>query len=189
MKLFSNFGRVEVLIAIVISIATGLFIMYKVNVLGYTMSTIRPEDGYFVRLTMDVTGNGDDCNVRVTLPLSSEHQAIKYERESSGGAFKYTISPNRIGRWKANDFTGTQTITHSFFAQTEAVSYTVPQGEPIPDTYTEFLDKYLISTDRIQANDPLIIAKAFELAPEGADIHTAGGVKKRYCNARLKVYG
>lgn len=130
---------------------------------------------------LGVKGNGEDCDVRVTLPLESDRQTIKYERESSESAFKYTISPNRIGRWRAKKFDGKETIHYSFFASPKEKKYTLPEAQAIPREVPETLNSYLVSTDKIQADDPAIRARAFELAPQDVDIATAITKIYEYC--------
>ncbi len=186
MKLFKNFGKIEIAIALAISAATAGVIFYKIQVLDYTIAAVRPEDGYFVRLTMNVRGNGRPLSVRVTLPLQSERQSIKSERESSGGRFTYTISPGRIGQWRAPDFSGDQNITYSFFAQTQARTYTLPEGVPIPDSYSDDIVKHLLDEERIQSKAPEIVAKALELAPAGTDLSTTLKNIYNYCYTQVK---
>ncbi len=168
-----RFGRLELISAGVVFLITAAIILYKIYGLGYSMTTIKPEDGYFIQLIMTVTGNGQDCNLRVTLPIQSDRQTIKYERESSGGDFKYTISPNRVARWQGKDLAGEYTISYTFFAQTEAQSYPLPKDKAIPTEVAEFLRPYLEPTERIQADASEIVQQAYALAPEGMDIETA----------------
>lgn len=181
-----HLGKTELLLALAITVFTGAIIAYKVYALDYTMTMIRPEDGYFVRLIMTVTGNGKDCDVRVTLPIQSDRQTIKYERESSGGAFKYTISPGRIGRWRADSLSGDHDITYSYFAQTQARKFPLPEGEPIPASYADFLAEYLAPSQDIQSDAPEIAAKARELAPDGVDIRTALQNIYNYCYTTVR---
>lgn len=177
-----HFGLKETILALLIACVAGAVIGYKVYVLDYSMTTIEPEDGYFVRLMIAVTGNGRACKVDVTLPLQSDRQTIKYERESSGGAFSYSISPSRVGRWRSSALsTDEHTIAYSFFAQTEAKQFPLPRGVPLPSSYPESLDRYLEATDRIQSQDPAIREKAYELAPEGIDLETALTSIYNYC--------
>jgi len=181
-----HFGKLELGLALLVALVTSGIIAYKVYVLDYTMTTIEPEDGYFVRLIMTIDGNGRDFNVRTTLPLQSTRQTIKYERESSNGVFKYTISPNRVGRWRASNFDGSATISYSFFAQTDVMTYAIPNGVEIPASYSETFQPYLVATERIQTESPEIIAKAFELAPEGSDIETALRNIYNFCYSNVK---
>lgn len=187
-----HFGRRELQIALLIVAATTALIVYKINVLGYTMTNIAPEKGYFVELTMDVSGNGNDCDIRVTLPLETERQSIKYERESSEGDFRYSISPGRIGRWRAKDYSGSSTINFAFFAQAQEKVYTFDESAAIPTEYPEARKEDLGATERIQADDPLIQAKALELAPKGVNVGQAVRSIYDYCHkdiSFLKING
>lgn len=181
-----HFGKAELIIALIIVLITGGIIAYKVYALDYSMTMIQPESGYFIRLIMTVTGNGDDCDVRVALPIQSDRQAIKYERESSEGAFKYTISPGRIGRWHGDKLSGEHTITYSFFAQAQPDKYPLPEGDPIPTAYPDALSEYLKPAKNIESDAPEIVAKAQELVPPGTDIRTAVQNIYNYCYASVR---
>lgn len=164
-----NFGKVELLLAFFITAAVGGLIAYKVVALDYTLTTIQPEDGYFVRLVMDVEGNGRNCYVNVTLPVQSERQQIRQEQQASD-VFRYSISRGRVGRWYARDLEGEHTISYNFFAKTEARTYALGEGESWPATYPEKVQKYLAATEKIQVLAPEIHDKALELIPEGTDL-------------------
>ncbi len=181
-----NFGVKEIGLALVIVALTGGIIGYKVFVLDYSMTTIEPEDGYYVRLMMNVTGNGNAFKLGVTLPLQSDRQRIKSERESSGGVFRFGITPSRVGRWRAAALSGEHSITYSFFAQTEERTYALPENQPIPESYSKQLREYLGATDRIQSDSALIREKAFELAPEGADLQSALTAIYNFCYSEVK---
>ncbi len=190
--MLKHFGKTELELAFLITLVACGIIAYKVYVLEYSMTTIEPEDGYYIQLLMTVTGSGHPCDVRVTLPLESERQTIKYERQSSEGAFEYTISPNRIGRWRTAALSGENTITYTFFVRAYARKYPLPQSEPIPKDYPEGLRRDLKATDRIQVDAPEIRAKAQELAPEGVDLQNALQSIYNYCYSDvrfLKVRG
>src|SRR5262249_30200722 len=135
---------------------------YKIYALGYTMTTIEPEEGYFIRLMLDIRGNGGEANVEVTLPIQSERQTVLHEKQVSE-QFRYSISPGRIGRWYARVLDGDQRIVYSFLAQTNEREYPLPVGRDIPTTYTRRLWDELAPTPRIQSNDPVIRAKSAEL--------------------------
>ena len=180
-----HFGQKEVMIALVIVAITAVIISYKVYGLGYTFATVEPEDGYFVRLIMTAEGSGSPCSIKVTLPIQSERQTIKYEKESSGGPFHYTISSKRIGQWNTDSLDGEQTITYTFLAQPRAQEYPLPVDEPIPSMYDDALRKHLKRTDRIQSDDAGIVAKAFELAPDGTDLQTAITRIYNYCHREI----
>lgn len=186
MSFMKDFGKRELAIAFVIMVVTASIIAYKVYVLDYTMTAIEPEEGYFVRLIMTVDANGNDTDVRVALPLQSERQRIKYETQSSDGVFQYTIEPNRVGRWRGKNLSGTHSISYSFFAQPDGESFGLPEGEAIPKSDPGTGDEYLGSTERIQSDAPEILEKALELAPEGTDIATAIKNIYNFCHADIK---
>ena len=170
--MMKRYVRIEFLLAFAICLVTAGIIGYKMVVLEYTMTTIQPEDGYFVRLAMEVNGNGRNCHVDVTLPVQTERQRIKQEKQVSSG-FRYSISRGRIGRWYAPGLDGDRAITYTCFAQTEARKYPLPEGEPIPTEFPAKYEKYLKSTRKIQSDAEEIQAKAFELMGEGVDVKTA----------------
>jgi len=163
------FGRKEIGIALAICALTALLIGYKVFALGYSMASVQQEDGYFVALQMDVVGNGRSCELKVTLPVSSDRQVIKHEKQVAE-SFRYTISPGRIGRWYNQAFSGKATLTYSCLAQTEAKRYPLPEGADIPTTYSLRLQSDLGAEERTQSTDPAIVAKAMELAPPGTQL-------------------
>lgn len=170
--------RLEVNVAMAVFAITACLICYKVYGLGYSMTTIKPEDGYFIRLIMTVNGNGRDCTVRTTLPIESQRQTRKYERESSEEVFEYNVSLNRTARRRARNLEGEHAITYSFFAKTQE-EYELQITSPFP--LPGHLEAYVGATDRIQADAPEIIEKAYELAPEGADVVSAVRAAYNYC--------
>ncbi|MDX1971539.1 MAG: 7TM domain-containing protein [Candidatus Sumerlaeia bacterium] len=181
----STFGKLEVMLALMICLITTILIGYKVVVLGYTMASLEQEEGYFVRLQMDVTGNGRNCEIKATLPVSSDRQIIRHEKQTAE-EFKYTISPGRIGRWYAENYSGSSPIVYSFLAQTTPKEFRLPVDEEIPTTYTLRLESDLIADDKTQTNDPVIVAKALELAPEGTDLTTTIKNIYNYCLSDIK---
>ena len=181
-----HFGGKEILLALAIFGITAAIIAYKVLVLEYTMTTIKPEDGYHVRLIMTVDGNGKDCSVKVALPLKNDRQIIKYETESSEGVFDYENSPNRIGRWSAEKFKDSTTISYTFFAQTVDQKSAIPAGVNIPDSYPEGEQAFLQATEKIQSDASDIIEKAYTLAPEGCDVETALQNIYNFCYTQIE---
>jgi len=176
-----NFGKKELLLALAICVVTGAIILYKIFALDYSMTLIRPEDGYYVQLIVNVAGNGKPFSMRVTLPIQSERQTIKYEKQASDGAFKHTISLDRIGQWRSENLSGSSTVNYTFFAHTYRRAYPLPEGQDIPTTYSKKMDEYLAPTAQIQSDAAEIQAKARELAPDGADITGALKAIYNYC--------
>lgn len=178
-------GKKELLVALLITVATGAFIAWKVLWLGYGMSTIEEQEGYSVRLSMDVAGNGRDCDVRLTLPVVSERQAIIQERQVAEG-FQYTISPGRIGKWSAKDLADERTIVYSFLAQTQEKKWKLPVGTKIEAAESARLQSYLVAEERTQVADPEIAAKALQLAPEGTELAPTVDAIFNYCARDVK---
>jgi len=172
MKALRHFGKIELILAMAIVAITAGIITYKVDVLGYTMASIQPERGYFVRLVMEVEGNGGNAYVDAVLPVQSDRQRIRQEQQSSD-AFRYSITRGREARWYARDLTGNHRITYSFFAQTEARSYPLPTNTAIPTESREAYLKYLLPSEDIQSDQEEIVALARELVPEGVDLAVA----------------
>jgi transglutaminase-like putative cysteine protease len=165
--------KLEIWLAGMIALLTAGFVCYKVQALGYTMTTIRPEKGYFVRLVMEVEANNQPVRLEVTLPVTSERQRILQEQQSADG-FRYTITTSREGRWQLPKLEGKSRITYSFFAQTESREYHLPTGIRLPVAPPGEKERiYLEATERIQAGDPEIVAKARELMPDGMELATA----------------
>lgn len=179
------FGRKELGIAFLICVVTALLIGYKVFVLGYSMASVQQEDGYFVSLQMDVAGNGRSCEVKVTLPVNSDRQVIKHEKQVAE-SFRYTISAGRIGRWYDPAFADKATLTYSCLAQTEAKRYPLPEGADIPTTYSLRLQGDLSPEERTQSTDPAIVAKAMELAPPGSGLKETLEKIFNFCQTDLR---
>lgn len=165
-------GKRELLIALLLCLVVAGIIGYKVFALGYEMTTVSDEEGYYVRLMMQVTGRGDDASIRLTLPINSERQQVLQERQSAAD-FRYTITPGRIGRWAADKLAGEHTITYSCRVRTDERRYTLPLNVDIPTTYPERLWEQLQPDERIQSADPAIVARARALIPDGMDIKSA----------------
>jgi len=181
----SPLGKKEIAIALIITLFTGALIAYKVLALGYSMTTIEPEDGYYVRLIMDVQGNGRDCTIRLALPVQSERQTIIHEKEV-GESFRYSISPGRIGKWYAQTFSGKQTITFGCLAQTRAKTYPMPEDADIPTTYPVHLQNDLIADDHTQSKAPEIVQKANSLAPPGTKLTQTLKAVFNYCMREVR---
>ncbi|MDX2176337.1 MAG: 7TM domain-containing protein [Candidatus Sumerlaeia bacterium] len=179
-----NFGGKELLIALAICALTAVIIAYKVVALDYTPALLEPEDGYSVRLSMDVQGSGGVCDIKVTLPISSDRQTVLREGQNADG-FRYTISPGRVGRWYAKELADRHSIAYYAMVQTQAAKYPLPQDEAIPTTYTLALQANLAPEERIESEDPAIVAKARELAPPGTDVRTT--IERLYDFAYQKV--
>lgn len=170
--MFFHFGRRELWIAFGLCLLTAAIIGYKIFMLGYSMTTLQEEDGYLVRLVMEVQGNGAPTEVRVRLPIENGRQAIQHMRLNAPG-FKQTVVPGYLVTWRTPKLEGAQTITCSFLAQTSSRRFPLPVGEAIPTTYPVAIQGDLAATDRIQSTDPAIRAKAYEVAPEGTKLKPA----------------
>lgn len=183
-NLFSNFGKNEMFLALALCLMTGGVTAYKVFALGYSFTGIGSEDGYSIRLVMDVKNSGGDCEVKLTLPVQSERQSILHEKQVSG-PFRYTISQGRVGRWSAKNFSGSAAITYSFLAQTAAKTYPMPEGADIPTSVTQILRDNLQPTERIQSEAPEIHDKAWALAPAGIDLTGAMKTLYNFCYTQV----
>lgn len=182
--MLKNFGGKELLIALAICLLTATIIAYKVVALDYTVASLEPEEGYSIRLNMDVQGSGGVCDIKVTLPISSDRQTVLREGQNADG-FRYTISPGRVGRWYAKDLSGRHSIAYHATVQTRAAKYPLAQNQAIPTTYTLALQAHLEPEERIESTDPAIVAKARELAPPGTDVRTT--IEKLYAFAYERV--
>jgi len=134
---------------------------------------------------MDVAGNGRDCEIKVSLPVSSDRQVVRNESQTAEG-FRYTISSGRVGRWLAQDFAGSSAITYSVLALTSERTYALPVGADIPSTYSLRLEEDLLPEERTQSTDPEIVATALKLAPEGTDLKTTLQNVFNYCQRDIR---
>ena len=170
--MIGKIGKTELFIALLIILITGGVVIYKIQFLGYTMTTIKPQEGYFVRLIMNVKGNGSDTHIDVTLPIQSERQNILQEQQKSD-SFHYSITRTREARWYSQKLIGDHFISYSFFAQTQSQKYPLPEGVNIPSEYPIIYEQDLKPTKLIQSDDKEIIAKAWELMPKNIQLTKA----------------
>ena len=126
-KFFRQFGLQELLIAAALTILALGLVFYKVYVLGYRIVEITPEAGYKVSLTVDIMAENRDVRLSTFLPLQTFRQKIRNEMESSEG-FEFAITPDREAIWQAPNIIGPYQIQYSFFAQTEAHVFPLPEG-------------------------------------------------------------
>mgnify|MGYP000155932886 CR=1 FL=1 len=165
-KFLRQFGIREILVAAGISLLALSLVLFKVYVLGYRVVEIQPEEGYKVSLTIDVEASGKDVRVTTFLPLQTDRQRIRQEEESSGG-FEFSITPAREGVWEYQDLNGAARISYSFFAQTEARQFELPTSPLAAPAPTYLLVRYLEPTDDIQCEEDDIVARAWQLMPDG----------------------
>ena len=157
--------------AILSCVAVGIA-LYKVYGLGYRIVEIQPEPGYAVSLTIDLEIPGKDTRITTFLPLQTSRQRIRRESESSD-SFEYSVDPNRKALWEGKNLDGKFQIQYSFFAQTEAMSYSLPNGPLVTPPPNPQLVDYLDPTEQIQCEDEDIMAKAWQIMPVGVDTITA----------------
>lgn len=166
---FQQFGSKELLLAALLAtIGIGLA-LFKANVLGYRVVEIQPEPGYEVVLDIEVEALNRDVRVSTFLPIQTSRQRIRREAEKSK-AFEFLITPDREAIWEATDLSGPEKISYSFFAQTEARTYSLPVGLLTAPGPVPALVEFLEPSDVIQVEDEEIITKAWELMPNGITV-------------------
>ncbi len=147
------------------AVGIGLAV-YKAQVLGYRIVEVEAESGYQVELNISVEAFDKDVRISTFLPLQTTRQRIRKEEEASPD-FEFTITPEREAIWEAKALKGVHEINYSFFAQTERKTYELPQGTLESPAASEKLAGLIEATDKIQADEDDIVAKAWELMPNG----------------------
>lgn len=159
--------------AFLLFLTAGGLILYKVGHLGYGITAVTPEEGWYVKLTMTFEGRGGEVSIRATLPEQSNlRQEVKHERETSGilRYAVYSACHGRIGRWYATRFRGRQEITYSFVARTYDREFPLKEGLQIPQSYPEEVRRYLAATAEIQSSDAFVRGKAAEITAGAKDL-------------------
>lgn len=174
---FQQFGSRELLLAALLASAGIGLALFKANVLGYRVVEIKPEPGYEVMLEIEAEAAGRDVRISTFLPIQTPRQRIRREAESSP-AFEFLITPEREAIWEAAALSGRQVISYSFFAQTEARSYGLPAGILVAPGPSPELAEFIEPSEAIQAEDEEIIAKAWELMPNGVTVEE--GIRKLF---------
>jgi len=153
-------GKLEALMALLLSALVLGLIGYKRLVLGYTMASVDQEPGYQVTLKVDVEGSGRDLNVRFPLPMQTERQSIRREVDESG-VFQFRLTGNREANWFAPSFGSKQALQYKFFAQTQARDFTLENQTIQPSTDFANFAQYLNPTELVQTEDPEIESLAW----------------------------
>ena len=131
---------------------------YKLYVLDYPLAGLIPAPSYTVELNMQLDGHGGNVRVRTYLPKTDGRQTVDNE-ESSTGVFVTSIHSNGMNRevkWNAENVTGKQNIRYAYSVRARHVRYEIPEGMPIPDSYSAALAPYLMDEPGIHKDDPLI---------------------------------
>jgi transglutaminase-like putative cysteine protease len=165
-RFLGQFGIRELLVAAGLILFALALVFYKIYVLGYQVVQIRPEEGYEVSLTMDLQASGKDVRVTTFLPLQTDRQRIRREEQSSTG-FEFSITPAREGIWEKENLDGSGQIEFTFFAQTEPRVFELPSGPLQPPQVDQQLVSSLEPSEDIQCEEEDIIAKAWQLMPDG----------------------
>ncbi|MDH5327600.1 MAG: UUP1 family membrane protein [Gammaproteobacteria bacterium] len=132
--------------------------IYKLYILDYTVSGLIPAVSYNVDITLQVDGHGDDIQLGTFLPRSDARQKIMDE-QSSPGLFSLGLQSdalNRMAQWTADSVSGNQTVRYNYSVLGRHVRYVLPENAPIPNSYPQLLQKYLLSEPGVPVNDPLI---------------------------------
>ncbi|MDH5541912.1 MAG: UUP1 family membrane protein [Nitrospinota bacterium] len=137
--------------------AVGM-IAYKMLFLGYSFMSIIPQLKYEVDISMSFDGYGDSVKVSTYLPVSDERQTISDEINNSGLMSLEISSENsgRISRWYGENITGPQQILYSFSVHSDRILYELDDDLQIPGIYPEDFKEYLVATDGIQVEHPVI---------------------------------
>ncbi|MDH4229011.1 MAG: UUP1 family membrane protein [Nitrospirota bacterium] len=159
---------VFLLLVVVCAVLPMGLMAYKLYVLDYPLSGLIPATSYMVDVNMDVTGHGDNIQVKTYLPRTDARQLITGE-ENASGAFVLELQADALNRqavWNAEAVEGTHAIRYSYTVQAESVRYDIPSGLPISATQPAELQGYLVAEEGIQVGDPLITEELKRVVPE-----------------------
>jgi len=160
------------------NIAYGIFVavclllpivimVYKLNILGYSISGLIPVVSYRVQVNQQVDGHGDAMTISTYLPKSDERQTIIQEQNYSE-AFNFAVQNdplNRIASWSVDSIDGRQTIRYEYNVQAKHFKYNLPDSLQIPAQYPASLQRYLIAEEGVQVDDPMIAETVRKLFP------------------------
>lgn len=176
-------------LALFICIVLPLCIMgYKLQGLGYTLSSLIPAVSYRVALSLQVDGHGSDVQVSTYLPKTDARQTILLEQNAAEQFALALVADNlnRVATWSTDQLRGRQTLRYEYTVQAKHMRYLIPPGLRIPQSYPALFNAYLSAEDGVQVNDPLIQATLDSLFPSAKpDFHTALYTIHRYLQDRF----
>ncbi len=164
-------------IMVLLVLAMLTLMALKLFVWNYSFESLVPQSSYHVRLRMSFSGNGDDVVVRTFLPADTDRQTISEELLE---APDLNFSRENTGLFSRGDWTrfqaeGPYSINVSYSVRSRAVEYAVSPDLKLLDSYPEQFRDFLIPTEVIQVNDPLIVEKVRELAGNSDNLLTVIG--------------
>lgn len=165
------------IIVITLTAIPGYMLFYKLYIVKLPMASLIPEAVYQVERLKSVEGYGNDINIRFYLPKTDTRQQVLTEQSSHLG-FDLTIEDiglNRLARLNGAAVQGHHSLSYSYTVKTSHVRYDIPANLPIPTSYAERFDQYLIEEEGTQVNHPLIRETLFNKLklPAQPDILTA----------------
>ncbi|MBI5442112.1 MAG: hypothetical protein HY900_12980 [Deltaproteobacteria bacterium] len=156
------------LVALLFLLPVGIM-GYKVISLGYPASEFIPAVRYSVSLTMEVDGDGEAVALSIAVPSSDVRQFVG-EHHYSSGSFVVDVSSegeNRVATWKADTLWGRQSVGMTFVAEPSRRRYSIPEGLRVLAKQPSFLQPYLVASEGIQVEDPLVEAALRQIFPSG----------------------
>ncbi len=164
-------------IMVILVLAMLILMGLKLFVWNYSFDSLVPQSSYHVRLRMNFSGNGDDVVVRTFLPSDTDRQHISEELIESPDL---NFSRENTGLFSRGDWTrfqavGPYSINVSYSSSSRAVEYAISPELQLIDSYPEQLRDFIVPTDSIQVNDPLIVEKVRELSGDSDNLLTVLG--------------
>lgn len=162
---------------------------YKLAVQNYPLAALIPAVNHRVELSMRLDGHGEDIELSTYLPKSDARQQVRDEQNSSG-RFALAIEAdgdNRRAVWRGEGVSGQHSVLYSYSIQTRHIRYEIAPGLPIPASYPAELHPYLLPTDGIQSDDPLIAQTLAKILPgPNVDVLTAVTAIHRHLQDKFK---
>ncbi len=131
---------------------------YKLYVLDYPLAGLIPAPSYTVEVNMQVDGHGEDIRIQTYLPKTDGRQSVDNE-ESATGIFSSNMHSDSLNRdvvWSAENVVGQHSIRYAYSVRARHVRYDIPEGMPIPDSYSATLAPFLADEPGIHKDDSQI---------------------------------
>ena len=143
-------------LTICLLIAGCLFIVgWRLSVVDLEKQPLLPEQHYQFMVNMDLEGHNKNVSVRMTLPIEIEDAQTVRDESVKSSNFPFSIEKQRgarFGVWEGQQVSGPQTLAYSCTVRTSHDHYELVPSLPIPESYPDQAQPYLLSTETIQSD-------------------------------------
>jgi len=154
-----------IVVALVVACFAIVFArLARTNALG---ADVLPQRHRELTLHMRMDGHGADLVARAALPLDTDRQSVRDETLRSG-RFRFHIEREgsvRRGVWERDAAEGAQAITYTATVRTEARRYRLADRIERPASVPAEIRAYLRADERVQSEDPEVVALFERLVP------------------------